>query len=46
MDRQKLMTLSETEFYNALFFANKAASLVCSRQGANPPTFEETEALK
>ena len=46
MSRQKLATLSETEFYNALFFANKAASLVCSRQGANPPTFKETETLK
>jgi fructokinase len=46
MDRQKLETLSEGEFYDALFFANKAASLVCSRQGANPPTYEETEVLK
>ncbi|MDR0451443.1 MAG: carbohydrate kinase [Treponema sp.] len=46
MSRRKLGTLSEGEFYDALFFANKAASLVCSRQGANPPTFEETEALE
>ncbi|MDR1128958.1 MAG: PfkB family carbohydrate kinase, partial [Treponema sp.] len=46
MSRQKLETLSEEEFYNALFFANKAASLVCSRQGANPPGFEETDALE
>ena len=46
MDRQKLAALSEAEFYDALFFANKAASLVCSRQGANPPGFDETEALK
>jgi fructokinase len=46
MNRRKLGTLSEAEFYNALFFANKAASLVCSRQGANPPGFDETEALK
>jgi fructokinase len=44
-DRRKLAALSGDEFYDALFFANKAASLVCSRQGANPPTFEETEAL-
>jgi fructokinase len=46
MGRRKLATLSEEDLYNALFFANKAASLVCSRQGANPPTYEETEALK
>ncbi|MDR2786683.1 MAG: carbohydrate kinase [Treponema sp.] len=46
MSRQKLAALSEAEFYGALFFANKAASLVCSRQGANPPGFDETEALK
>jgi fructokinase len=46
MSRQKLAALSEDEFYDALFFANKAASLVCSRQGANPPTLEETESLK
>jgi fructokinase len=46
MDRRKLAALSEAEFYDALFFANKAASLVCSRQGANPPGLDETEALK
>jgi fructokinase len=46
MSRRGLETLSEADLYNALFFANKAASLVCSRQGANPPTYEETEALK
>jgi fructokinase len=46
MSRQKLEALSEAELYSALFFANKAASLVCSRQGADPPTFEETDALE
>jgi fructokinase len=46
MGRQKLAALSEDEFYDALFFANKAASLVCSRRGANPPAFDETEALQ
>jgi fructokinase len=46
MERQRLAALSEAEFYDALFFANKAASLVCSRQGANPPGFDETETLK
>jgi fructokinase len=46
MSRRGLETLSEGELYDALFFANRAASLVCSRQGANPPTYEETEALK
>lgn len=46
MSRAGLASLTETELYDALFFANKAASLVCSRQGANPPTFAETEALK
>ncbi|GHT80037.1 ribokinase [Spirochaetia bacterium] len=45
MSRDKIEALTETELYDALFFANKAASLVCSRQGANPPTCAETEAL-
>ncbi|MDR3248036.1 MAG: carbohydrate kinase [Treponema sp.] len=46
MSRAGIESLSEAELYDALFFANKAASLVCSRQGANPPTLAETEALK
>jgi fructokinase len=41
-----LSALSETELYDALFFANKAASIVCSRQGAEPPTLEEVEKLE
>jgi len=46
MSRSALVNLSEAELYDALFFANKAASLVCSRQGAEPPTRKEVETLK
>jgi fructokinase len=46
MSLPALEALTGAELYDALFFANKAASLVCSRQGANPPSYEETEALK
>ena len=46
MSRASLASLTETELYDALFFANKAASLVCTRQGAEPPTYREVEALK
>jgi len=46
MSRSALVNLSESELYDALFFANKAASLVCSRQGAEPPTRKEVVALK
>jgi fructokinase len=46
MSRPALASLTETELYNALFFANKAASIVCSRHGAEPPTLREVEALK
>jgi fructokinase len=46
MSRAGIASLSETELYEALFFANKAASLVCSRQGAEPPTLAEVEALR
>ncbi|MDR0377950.1 MAG: carbohydrate kinase [Spirochaetaceae bacterium] len=45
MSRRAVSSLTENELYSALFFANKAASLVCSRRGAEPPTFAETEAL-
>jgi fructokinase len=45
MSRQAIPALTEGELYAALFFANKAASLVCSRRGAEPPTLAETEAL-
>jgi fructokinase len=46
MSRAGIASLSETELYEALFFANKAASLVCSRQGAEPPTLAEVKKLK
>ena len=46
MSRSALAALSETELYNALFFATKAASLVCSRQGAEAPSRREVESLK
>jgi fructokinase len=46
MSRAGITSLSEQELYAALFFANKAASIVCSRQGAEPPTLTEVEALE
>jgi fructokinase len=46
MSRASLANLSETELYDALYFANKAASIVCSRHGAEPPTLREVERLK
>jgi fructokinase len=36
-----LINLSETDLHDALVFANKAASIVCTRHGAEPPTLEE-----
>jgi fructokinase len=46
MSRPALLNLSEKELYNALFFANKAASIVCARRGADPPFLREVEELK
>jgi fructokinase len=46
MSRASLAALTETELYDALYFANKAASIVCNRQGAEPPTLQEVENLK
>ena len=46
MSRSALVNLSETDLYDALFFANKAASIACSRRGAEPPTRREVENLK
>jgi fructokinase len=46
MSRSSLANLSEAELYDALFFANKAASIVCSRRGAEPPTLKEVDNLK
>ena len=45
MSRSRLISLTEGELRDALFFANKAASLVCARHGADPPTLAEVEAL-
>lgn len=45
MSREALADLSEKELYDALYFANRAASIVCSRRGAEPPTRAEVEAL-
>jgi fructokinase len=45
MSRTALASLSETELYDALYFANKAASIVCSRHGAEPPSLADVENL-
>ncbi|GAB1482429.1 carbohydrate kinase [Treponema sp.] len=45
MSREALANLTEAELSAALFFANKAASLVCSKRGAEPPTLAEMEAF-
>jgi fructokinase len=45
MSPAAVSSLGEKELYEALFFANKAASVVCSRRGADPPTLAEVEAL-
>jgi fructokinase len=46
MSRSALANLSETELYDALFFANKAASIVCTRRGMEPPSRREVVSLK
>jgi fructokinase len=46
MSRSALSGLSETELYDALYFANKAASIICSRRGLEPPTRKEVMNLK
>jgi fructokinase len=46
MSRKALAGITEGELREALWFANKAASIVCSRKGANPPTLEEIEELR
>jgi fructokinase len=46
MSRPAVAALGEADLYDALFFANKAASLVCAKQGAEPPTRAEVEALE
>jgi len=45
MSHAALAALSEADLRDALAFANKAASIACSRHGAEPPTWEEAERL-
>ncbi|AEJ20371.1 carbohydrate kinase family protein [Gracilinema caldarium] len=46
LNRLALSKISEADLHEALFFANKAASLVCTKHGAEPPTMAEMEALQ
>jgi fructokinase len=46
MSRPAVAALSAEELREALWFANRAASLVCARRGAEPPSLAEVEALK
>jgi fructokinase len=46
MSVSALDSLSEQELYDTLYFANKAASRVCSKQGAEPPFLDEVVSLK
>ena len=41
MSHAALANLSETDLHDALVYANKAAGIVCTRHGAEPPTPEE-----
>jgi fructokinase len=45
MSGEKIAALDAEELRETLFFANKAASIVCSRRGAASPTLEEIEKL-
>ncbi|MDR0731111.1 MAG: carbohydrate kinase [Treponema sp.] len=46
MSRPAIGALDGGELREALWFANRAASLVCGRRGAEPPTRAEVEALQ
>jgi fructokinase len=46
MNKAGIAGLSAIELKEALVFANKAASLVCSKRGAEPPTMAEMESFK
>ncbi|MDR2393734.1 MAG: carbohydrate kinase [Treponema sp.] len=46
MSPSQVASLTTEDLSQALGFANKAASLVCTRHGANPPTLAEMEAFK
>jgi fructokinase len=41
LTEEAITGLAETELRDALVFANTAASIVCSRQGCDPPTLNE-----
>ena len=41
MSHNGIAGLSENDLHDALAFANKAAAIVCTRRGAEPPTLEE-----
>jgi fructokinase len=43
LSRPGVASISEGALREALSFANTAASIVCSRKGANPPTLAEVE---
>jgi len=45
MSHNAIAALSEKDLNDALAFANKAAAIVCTRRGAEPPTLEEVENL-
>ena len=45
MSPNAIASLSEHDLRDALIFANKAAAIVCTRRGAQPPTLEELEKL-
>jgi fructokinase len=46
MSLSRLASLTQGELCDALNFANKAAALVCTRHGANPPTRAEVAAFQ
>jgi fructokinase len=41
MSINAIADLSETDLYDALVFANKAAAFVCTKRAAEPPTLQE-----
>lgn len=45
MSRSAITSLSGEDLYEALYFANKAASIVCSKRGAEPPFMSELALL-
>jgi len=45
MSHNAIAGLNENDLYDALVFANKAAAIVCTRRGAEPPNMEEIEKL-